>query len=178
MRNNFKFIWNHRYIFFVRIPSSYSSIGTFIRWLGMVRVTSSICVVASFIPRCCLCICTLIRYRCRLLWFSMPSSSCHCNFTLFLSWYFFPCSSLWSSVICCRCNICLSLFLFCLLLFPSQWVLVTPCFPQSINIIILAWNYGKLEGVNVRFDGPLYKRSMNVNYVRNMCFMTVGKGMW
>jgi hypothetical protein len=54
---------------------------------------------------------------------------------------------------------------------------VTPCFPQSVNITILARNHGKLEGVNICFDGPLYKRSINVNYVMNMCYMTVERGM-
>jgi hypothetical protein len=54
---------------------------------------------------------------------------------------------------------------------------VTPCFPQSVNITIFARNYGKLEGVNVCFDGPLYKMSINVNYVMNMCYMTAKRGM-
>jgi hypothetical protein len=58
-----------------------------------------------------------------------------------------------------------------------MWCSVTPCFPQSVKITILAKNYAKLKDVNVLFDGPLHKRSMNVNYVMNMCCMTVGRGM-
>lgn len=58
-----------------------------------------------------------------------------------------------------------------------QYHFVIPCFPQSINITILARNYGKLEGVTVCFDRPLYKRSINVNYVMNICYMTAERGI-
>ena len=45
---------------------------------------------------------------------------------------------------------------------------VTPCFPQSVKINILAKYCGKLRNVNVWCEWTLWKRSMNVNNIMNI----------
>ena len=53
---------------------------------------------------------------------------------------------------------------------------VTPCFPQSVKITILAKYCGKLGNVNVWCEWTLWKRSMNVNDIINIYSKTVERG--